>query len=215
MNRPRRPPPRRRGGPPRPAPPSTFVQGLAALGILGVLGLIAFQIWGPGIDIGTDSASGSDKPPAAEAPGQPPPPPAPPPGNPPPPKPPLPSIADPKVAVTICYVARELGASDRVLLSAYEAALVESTMRNLDYGDRDSLGVFQQRPSQGWGSSAQVRNVDYASRQYLTRAIAKDRDPLKRDLSAGQLAQEVQRSGFPLRYDERETQARAAIAQYC
>jgi hypothetical protein len=120
---------------------------------------------------------------------------------------------DPGVAQTICSVARALGANDKVLLSAYEAALVESTVRNLNYGDRDSLGVFQQRPSQGWGTPEQIMNVDYASRQYISRAIASDR--ANPNQSAGGLAQSVQRSGFPDRYDQREGQARALVAQYC
>ena len=67
---------------------------------------------------------------------------------------------DPDVARTICHVLDRYNAPPKVRLSAFEAAIVESGVHNLNYGDRDSLGVFQQRPSQGWGTPAQVMNVD-------------------------------------------------------
>lgn len=124
-----------------------------------------------------------------------------------------PGPVDPAVARTICQVAHQLGANAKVLLSAYEAAIVESGVRNLNYGDRDSLGVFQQRPSQGWGTPAQIMNPSYAAHQYISRAIASDRR--NRGLSPGQLAQSVQRSAFPERYDQRQGQALALIRQYC
>lgn len=124
-----------------------------------------------------------------------------------------PGPVDPAVARTICQVANQLGANPKVLLSAYEAAIVESGVRNLNYGDRDSLGVFQQRPSQGWGTPAQIMNPEYAAHQYISRAIASDRR--HPGLSPGQLAQSVQRSAFPDRYDQRQGQAMALIREYC
>jgi murein DD-endopeptidase MepM/ murein hydrolase activator NlpD len=54
---------------------------------------------------------------------------------------------------------------------AIATAMQESTLRNLDYGDRDSLGLFQQRPSQGWGTPEQVRDVEYATRSFLQRLV--------------------------------------------
>ena len=96
-------------------------------------------------------------------------------------------------------------APPKVRLSAFEAAIVESGVHNLNYGDRDSLGVFQQRPSQGWGTPAQVTNVDYAATQFITRAIRANGGQ-----SAGQLAQDVQRSAFPERYDQVALQAHVA-----
>lgn len=154
-----------------------------------------------------ESASGS----ASESTAAPPPPK--PPAKPPAPHAPPPDGVDPAVARTICNVAADLGANAKVRLSAFEAALVESGVRNLDYGDRDSLGVFQQRPSMGWGTPDQVRDPTYAARQYIGRAINADRG--NPNLSPGYLAQSVQRSGFPDRYDTREGQARALIAQFC
>jgi hypothetical protein len=120
---------------------------------------------------------------------------------------------DPAVARTICQVARQLGANDKVLLSAFEAAIVESGVHNLNYGDRDSLGVFQQRPSQGWGTPQQILNPAYAAEQYISRAIRSDRQ--NPGLTPGRLAQSVQRSAFPDRYDQRQSQASALIQQYC
>ena len=98
----------------------------------------------------------------------------------------------PQVARTLCQVLDRYNASPKVRLSTFEAAIVESGVHNLNYGDRDSLGVFQQRPSQGWGTPAQVTNVEYAATQFITRAIRANGSQ-----SAGQLAQEC--SGRPSR----------------
>jgi len=113
------------------------------------------------------------------------------------------------VARTICNVGRSRGVSDREMLAAFETAIVESGVRNLNYGDRDSLGVFQQRPSQGWGTPAQVMNVEYAAGKFFDVARTK----LSCGPSAGKLAQCVQRSAFPSRYDENERNARNLMAQ--
>jgi LAS superfamily LD-carboxypeptidase LdcB len=130
------------------------------------------------------------------------------------------------VARTILDVGLAAGASERALLAAFEAALVESNMRDLDYGDRDSLGVFQQRPSAGWGSPEQVSDPVYAARAFFLGpkragsvvggniepgAIARDK---RFTGSAGELAQAVQRSAFPKRYDKVERKARALLVQY-
>ena len=80
---------------------------------------------------------------------------------------------DPKAARAICTVARDLGASDKVLLAAYEAAIVESGVHSLPYGDRDSIGLFQQRDS--WGTYAQRMDPAWASRQFLVKAIRQNR----------------------------------------
>ncbi|MFM9370852.1 hypothetical protein [Streptomyces sp. Da 82-17] len=125
--------------------------------------------------------------------------------------PPGPGTGEPdlRVAVVVHRVGRELGAGDKVLLASFEAALVESGMENLDHGEGDSLGVFQQRPSQGWGTPDQVTNVAYASRQFFTRALDLD-DP---SLTAGELAQAVQVSAYPERYDQREAEARELLVR--
>ena len=116
---------------------------------------------------------------------------------------------DPKAARAICSVARDLGASDKVVLAAYEAAIVESGVHSLPYGDRDSIGLFQQRDS--WGSYAQRMDPAWASRQFLVKAIRQNQSWM----SAGQLAQDVQVSAYPERYDQRRVQALSLIATYC
>jgi hypothetical protein len=111
----------------------------------------------------------------------------------------IPSTADPAVTLAVYGVGRELGVSSKVMLAGFETGWVESHMRNLDCGDRDSIGVFQQRPSQGWGTRAQIMNPRYAARQFFVRAIAAEaRCP---SCSAGRIAQSVQVSAFPDRYD--------------
>ncbi|GAA2356033.1 hypothetical protein Cme02nite_49030 [Catellatospora methionotrophica] len=123
----------------------------------------------------------------------------------------IPSTADPAVLSAVYAVATELGASERVLLAGFEAGWVESHMNNLNCGDRDSLGVFQQRPSQGWGTAAQILDVRFASNSFFSRAI-----PLAAanpSWSPGQVAQGVQRSAFPTRYDEARPVAEQLLAQ--
>jgi hypothetical protein len=111
------------------------------------------------------------------------------------------------VARTIYTVGKQLGVTANQMRAAFAAAWVESRFRNLDYGDRDSLGVFQQRPSQGWGTPSQVMNVEYAARKFFetARTVSQSGTP-------GQLAQRVQRSAFPSRYDEQIAKADEMLA---
>ena len=109
---------------------------------------------------------------------------------------------------TILRVGRSMGADQKMLLAAIETGFVESGMRNLKHGDRDSQGVFQQRPSQGWGTVAQVTNVEYAARKFFEAAA---RSKYRHKGTAGQLAQDVQRSAYPERYDQNEGRAQAAL----
>ncbi|MEV4685894.1 FG-GAP repeat domain-containing protein [Streptomyces kurssanovii] len=97
------------------------------------------------------------------------------------------------------------------MLAAFEAGWVESHMNNLACGDKDSIGVFQQRPSYGWGTVEQIMDPWYAATQFITRAI--DSDRANPGFTAGQLAQSVQRSAYPYRYDEAEPKARALLAE--
>lgn len=82
------------------------------------------------------------------------------------------------------------------MLAAFETAWVESKYANVapGQGDRDSVGVFQQRPSMGWGSPSQLLDVEYAATKFFRAAIAADRGQ-----SAGALADDVQRSCCPWR----------------
>ena len=123
----------------------------------------------------------------------------------------VPPEHDPAIIRTVYDIAMERGANEKVLLSAFEAGWVESHMHNLDCGDRDSLGVFQQRPSQGWGTPEQCMDPVHATNKYLDQAIPNDvNNP---GFTAGQLAQSVQRSAYPERYDQAEGKALEMIAE--
>ncbi|MFD2121435.1 hypothetical protein ACFSNO_20395, partial [Streptomyces cirratus] len=65
-------------------------------------------------------------------------------------------------AATIAAVGVAKGVPDRAVTIALATAMQESGLRNLDHGDRDSLGLFQQRPSQGWGTPQEIRDPVYA-----------------------------------------------------
>ena len=94
---------------------------------------------------------------------------------------------------------------------ALATALQESGLRNLNYGDRDSLGLFQQRPSQGWGTPAQILDPAYASRQFYIHLL---QVPGWRSMPTTQAAQAVQRSAFPDAYAKWEGEARALAASF-
>lgn len=92
---------------------------------------------------------------------------------------------------------------------AVATAMQESGLVNLGHGDRDSLGVFQQRPSQGWGSAAQVMNPAYAAGQFY---IALLQVPGWQQLPLDTAAQDVQRSGTPGAYAKWQSAAAALVA---
>ncbi|MDX3097977.1 C40 family peptidase [Streptomyces sp. ME19-03-3] len=96
---------------------------------------------------------------------------------------------------------------------ALATALQESGLRNLDHGDRDSLGLFQQRPSQGWGTAQQVRDPVHASTRFY-EALLKVSG--WQSMTVTQAAQAVQKSGFPGAYAKWEplaTALQSAIAK--
>jgi hypothetical protein len=121
-----------------------------------------------------------------------------------------PSLADVRntesIPAIVYAVGSAMGATPKQMLAAFEAAIVESGFRNLPGGDRDSLGVFQQRPSQGWGTPEQILNPFYAARKFFEGA-----QKVAQWGSAGQLAQRVQISDFPERYDQVAIQAAGLI----
>jgi cell wall-associated NlpC family hydrolase len=89
---------------------------------------------------------------------------------------------------------------------ALATALQESGLRNLDYGDRDSLGLFQQRPSQGWGTAAEVRDPVHASTKFYEGLLKVSG---WQSMTVAQAAQAVQKSGFPDAYAKWEPLATA------
>ncbi|MBS2963944.1 C40 family peptidase [Actinocrinis puniceicyclus] len=92
---------------------------------------------------------------------------------------------------------------------ALATALQESGLQNLTYGDRDSLGLFQQRPSQGWGTPAQILDPVHASRQFYVHLL---QVPGWRSMPTAQAAQAVQRSGAPDAYAKWDAEAQALAA---
>ena len=93
----------------------------------------------------------------------------------------------------------------RAATIALTTAFQESKIRNLRYGDRDSLGLFQQRPSQGWGSETQILDPVYATNAFYD-ALEKFKGYQTADIT--RIAQRVQKSGFPEAYRDHEGQGR-------
>ena len=108
-------------------------------------------------------------------------------------------------AGTIAGVAVRRGLPARATTIALATALQESKLVNVRYGDRDSLGLFQQRPSQGWGTRAQVLDPVHASNAFYDVLVTVDG---YRTRPVTQVAQRVQRSGFPEAYAQHEDEAR-------
>ncbi|WP_076262639.1 hypothetical protein [Intrasporangium flavum] len=100
-------------------------------------------------------------------------------------------------------VKREL--PPRAATIALTTAFQESKIRNLRYGDRDSLGLFQQRPSQGWGTEKQILDMVHATNAFYD-ALVKFKGYQTADITT--IAQKVQRSGFPEAYRDHEGQGR-------
>ena len=123
----------------------------------------------------------------------------------------IPPDRDLNVTTTVHQVGLNLGVSDTVMLSGFETGWVESHMNNLPCGDRDSLGVFQQRPSQGWGTPDEIMDVSHASTSYFTRAIASEHN--HPGYSAAQIAWDVQRSCCPQAYADAEGKAQSLLAE--
>ncbi len=107
-------------------------------------------------------------------------------------------------ATTIAQVGRDRGLPDRAVVIALATAQQESGLRNLDYGDRDSLGLFQQRPSQGWGTPEQVQDPVYAAGKFYDGLV---QVPGWETGRLTEVAQDVQRSGFPEAYQKHEAMA--------
>ncbi|MDQ4084926.1 MAG: hypothetical protein M3165_03835 [Actinomycetota bacterium] len=108
-------------------------------------------------------------------------------------------------AAVIAGIAVRRGLPARAASIALATAYQESDIRNLDYGDRDSLGLFQQRPSQGWGTPAQTRDRYHATDRFYD-ALEKVDGYEEMEITVA--AQEVQRSAFGDAYADHEADAR-------
>lgn len=109
-------------------------------------------------------------------------------------------------AAIIVGEAQRRGLAPRASSIALATAWQESGLRNLDYGDLDSVGLFQQRPSQGWGTAAQIMDPWYASGKFY-EALVKIKGWETADLN--DIAQQIQISAFPQAYRKHVPNARA------
>jgi hypothetical protein len=107
-------------------------------------------------------------------------------------------------AATITAVGTARDLPERAVTIALATALQESALRNIDYGDRDSLGLFQQRPSQGWGTPKEIMDPAYSAGMFYDHLVEV---PGYTRLPLTVAAQRVQRSGFPDAYAKHEPDA--------
>jgi hypothetical protein len=108
-------------------------------------------------------------------------------------------------AALITAVAVHRGMPARAATIALATAYQESKLYNLESGDRDSLGLFQQRPSQGWGTRSEILDPSYATNAFYDGLAKVDGYELMEVTEAAQL---VQRSAFPEAYADHEADAR-------
>jgi hypothetical protein len=109
-------------------------------------------------------------------------------------------------AALIAGISVRRGLPPRAASVALATAMQESKLRNLEHGDRDSLGLFQQRPSQGWGTRDQILNPVFAINAFYDALAEVDG---YQTMAITQAAQTVQRSAYPDAYAEHEADARA------
>jgi LysM repeat protein len=118
-------------------------------------------------------------------------------------------------AQIIFRVGKDLGVSDFGIVIALAAAMQESSLKNIDYGDRDSVGLFQQRTSQGWGTIAQIMEPKYSARAFFGGPTGPNAGKIRglldiknwSTMSLAQAAQTVQISAFPDAYQKWELSA--------
>jgi hypothetical protein len=115
------------------------------------------------------------------------------------------SLEQAENASLISAIGVSRGLPARAVSIALATAYQESKIRNLTHGDRDSLGLFQQRPSQGWGTTAQVRDPYYATNAFFD---ALEKIPDYKVMRITEAAQKVQRSGYPEAYEAHAPDAR-------
>jgi len=110
-----------------------------------------------------------------------------------------------RLASIIVGLSVRRGLAPRAASIAMATAYQETGIRNLEYGDRDSVGLFQQRPSQGWGTVDQLQDPYYATRKFY-QALVKVDGWETGDIN--DVAQRVQRSGHPEAYRDHEADGR-------
>ncbi|MGW4424190.1 hypothetical protein [Streptosporangium sp. NPDC004631] len=120
-------------------------------------------------------------------------------------------IGQAQVASVIAMVAARRKLPERAVVIAYATGIQESKLLNLPFGDRDSVGVFQQRPSQGWGRPDQLVDPVYATGRFFS-ALVKVKDYQR--LPVHVAAQEVQRSADGSAYAQHEEEAKILSAAF-
>ena len=112
-------------------------------------------------------------------------------------------------AAAITAIALGRGLPARAATIAIATAMQESKVRNIAYGDRDSVGLFQQRPSQGWGTVEQIMNPEYSSNAFFDALI---KVPGWESADIATAAQEVQKSADGSAYAQHEAKARVTAS---
>ncbi|MBM6405123.1 hypothetical protein JQN72_12815 [Phycicoccus sp. CSK15P-2] len=112
-------------------------------------------------------------------------------------------------AAAITAIAVKRGLPPRAASIALATAMQESKVRNVRFGDRDSLGLFQQRPSQGWGTAEQILDPEYSTNTFYDALVEVDGYT---EMDIAEAAQEVQRSAAGSAYAQHEGQARATAS---
>jgi hypothetical protein len=120
-------------------------------------------------------------------------------------------IEQAQMSATIAAVAERRKLPERAVVIAYATAIQESKLYNVKYGDRDSVGVFQQRESQGWGKRKQLLDPVYATNKFFA-ALVKVKN--YRKLKLEDAAQAVQRSAGGYAYAEHEEDAKILAAAF-
>ena len=114
-------------------------------------------------------------------------------------------------AATIVRVGRELGVPTYGIVIALATAMQESSLRNLSWGDRDSVGLFQQRPSSGWGTAAELQIPSHAAKLFYVGRSGYTRGLLDipgwQSMTLTRAAQAVQISAYPDYYAKWEASA--------
>jgi murein DD-endopeptidase MepM/ murein hydrolase activator NlpD len=115
-------------------------------------------------------------------------------------------------AAIIIQVGQQMQIPPRGWVIAVATAMQESQLLNLGHlggqNDHDSLGLFQQRPSQGWGTAEQIRDPQYSSRKFFEKLQT---IPDWQRLPLTEAAQRVQRSAYPDAYAKHEPTAALAV----
>lgn len=114
-------------------------------------------------------------------------------------------------AATITAVGLRRGIPEYGLVVALATAWQESKLHNIDYGDRDSLGLFQQRPSQGWGTEEEVMDPRYAATKFFEHL---ERIPYWESMRVTDAAQAVQLSAYPEEYEQWAADSQVMVTAY-